>query len=214
MSTPLQIDFVADLVCPWCYVGWANLKQALAQRPGVEPRIVWRAFQLDPTIPPEGVDREAFMAAKFPDRARREAMNAHLAQAGEAAGIDLRLNDIEKRPNTDAAHRLVLFARGLGDEGPLVEALFRAYWTEGRDIGDPGVLAELAGEAGLDRGAATAWLASEDSRRVAAQDYQAAARSGITGVPFMIFGGRVASSGARPPETLVQAIDKALEAAA
>jgi predicted DsbA family dithiol-disulfide isomerase len=213
MTTPLQIDFVADPVCPWCYVGWANLRQALAQRPAVDAEIVWRPFQLDPTIPPEGVDREAYMAAKFPDPARREAMHGHLARAGEAAGIELRLGDISKRPNTDAAHRLVLLAREDGRERAVVDALFRAYWTEGRDIGDSTVLTDIGEKAGLDRAAVTAWLPSPESRQAAAEDYRAAAQSGITGVPFMIFGNRLATSGAQPPETLVQAIDKALEAA-
>lgn len=213
-KTPLQIDFVADLVCPWCYLGWRHLQQALDQRPEIAPSMVWRPFQLDPSLPPEGVDRDAYLAAKFPDRTRLDAVHQHLAQAAEAAGLDMRLREVPKAPNTLAAHRLLLWARARGDAPVMATRLFRAYWTELRDIGDLEVLADIAGEAGMNRDGMLTWLRSGEGADLVTREYEMAARSGVTGVPFYIFGGRVAVSGAQPPEGLLQAIDKALELAA
>jgi predicted DsbA family dithiol-disulfide isomerase len=209
VTTPLQIDFVADLVCPWCYVGWAHLQQALALRPQIGAQIVWRPFQLDPTTPPEGRDRAAHLARKFPDKARLDAVHDHLAGLAAAAGLDMRLREVEKIPNTAAAHALILQAREAGCEPALVESLLRAYWTELRDIGDPAVLVDVAVASGLERDVATELLNSPESRDQVTRECDKAVRSGISGVPFMIFGSRVAVSGAEKPDRLVQAIDRA-----
>lgn len=213
-KTPLAIDFVADLVCPWCYVGWRHLQLALEQRPDLAPTIVWRPFQLDPTTPPEGRDREAHLAAKFPDRARLDAVHDHLARTAEAAGLDMKLREVKVVPNTLNAHRLLMWARARGDSALMTTLLFRAYWTELRDIGDLEVLADVAAQTGLNREGMLAWLKSGDGADLVTREYEMAARSGVTGVPFYVFGGRVAVSGAERPEGLLQAIDKALELAA
>jgi predicted DsbA family dithiol-disulfide isomerase len=209
--TALPIDFVADPVCPWCYLGWARLKTALAERPDLDPQVTWRAYQLDPTIPAEGVERQAYMTAKFGDPARMAAMSERLEDAAREAGLDLKLDDIPIRPNTNAAHRLIRWAQAQG-KGPAVgEAVMRAYWTELRDIGDLEVLADIAGAAGMDRGAVLARLGSGEDRETIDREHEAASRMGIAGVPFTVFAGRIAVSGAEPPERLLLAIDEALE---
>ena len=115
MTRPLHIDFIADVVCPWCYIGWRRLEQALAMRPDVTAEILWRPYQLDPTIPEEGVDRRAYMEAKFgSDPDRRKAMLEALNEAASGVGLDLRLADIPISPNTNAAHRLIRWAQGQG----------------------------------------------------------------------------------------------------
>ena len=209
--TALPIDFVADPVCPWCYLGWARLKAALAQRPDLEPAVTWRAYQLDPTIPAKGVDRKSYMAAKFGDPARMAAMSQRLNEAAAEAGLTMRFDDIPLRPNTNAAHRLIRWAQAEGKGVEAAEAVMRAYWTELRDIGDPEVLADLAEAIGMDRAGVLARLRSGDDREAVDQEHAAAARMGVSGVPFTIFANRLAVSGAEPPERLLLAIEKALE---
>lgn len=213
-KTPLTIDFVADLVCPWCYVGWRHLQLALEQRPAVAPTIVWRPFLLGPDTPPEGRDRAAHLAARYPDREQLEAVHRRLAEAAEAAGLDMKLLAVAKIPNTLDAHRLLMWARARGDAALVTTLLFRAYWTDLRDIGDVEVLADVAAETGMNHEGMLQWLKSGEGADLVMREYELAARSGVTGVPFAVFGGRVAVSGAQPPEGLVEAIDKALELAA
>ncbi|MEI9963757.1 MAG: DsbA family oxidoreductase [Caulobacteraceae bacterium] len=148
----MDIDYVADVVCPWCYIGWARLKRTLALRPQVRATIRWRPYQLNPELPPEGVDRKALMASKFGDDPERmAAMASNLRQQAAPDGLDLKIDEIEKSPNTNAAHRLIVWADLEGKGPEVAEAVMHAYWTELRDIGDPAVLADIGAAHGLDR---------------------------------------------------------------
>ena len=213
-STPMDIDFVADVVCPWCYIGFERLKQTLALRPGVEANIRWRPYQLNPELPDEGVDRKALMASKFgsdPERMRQ--MGENLKAQAVGAGLDIKPDEIEKSPNTNAAHRLITWAGQDGKAGEVAEAVMHAYWTELKDIGDPEVLADIGAAHGMDREALVHRFAEGAGKEFVTRACQTAMQSGIQGVPFMIFADKVAVSGAYPPDQLVQAIDKALEPA-
>lgn len=203
------IDFVGDVVCPWCFLGWVRLKSALASRPDLSAQVVWRPFQLQFDIPEEGLPYAEFMAGLFRDAERRRQMDQHLVSLGAADGLDFRLDRIPVRPNTNAAHRVIRWAGRSG--GALAEAIMRAHFTEGRNIGDPETLAAIAAEAGLDLGDVAARLRSGEDRQQVDQDCVAASRAGISGVPFLIFGGRTALSGAESLERILYAIDKALE---
>ena len=215
MTRPLHIDFIADVVCPWCYIGWRRLEQALAMRPDVDAEVLWRPYQLDPSIPEEGVDRRAYMEAKFgSDPDRRKAMLEALNDAAAGVGLDLKLTDIPISPNTNAAHRLIRWAQGQGLQQPVLEAVLRAYFVELKDIGDPVVLADLAETAGMERMTVLRLLSEGADKEAVTREHMMAVRGGVTGVPFMIFAGKVAAVGAEAPERLVMAIDKALEAAA
>ena len=215
MTRPLHIDFIADVVCPWCYIGWRRLEQALAMRPDVAAEVVWRPYQLDPSIPEEGVDRRAYMEAKFgSDPDRRKAMLEALNEAASGVGLDLRLADIPISPNTNAAHRLIRWAQGQGLQQPVLEAVLRAYFVELKDIGDPVVLADLAETAGMERMTVLRLLSEGADRDAVTREHMMAVQGGVTGVPFMIFGGKVAAVGAEAPERLALAIDIALEMAA
>jgi predicted DsbA family dithiol-disulfide isomerase len=212
---PMPIDYVADVVCPWCYIGWARLKATLALRPDIQSLIRWRPYQLNPELPEEGVDRKALMAAKFGDDPERmRAVQDALTQQAADAGIELKPDQIEKSPNTNAAHRLIVWAEleGLGPE--VAEAVMRAYWSELRDIGDPSVLIDIGAAHGLDREMLARRFAEGAGKDFVSQACETAMRSGVQGVPFMIFNDRVAVSGAHPPDQLVKAIDKAQELAA
>ncbi|PHY13157.1 disulfide bond formation protein DsbA [Caulobacter sp. B11] len=211
MGQPLLIDLVADVVCPWCYLGWRRLKSALALRPDVEPLIVWRPYQLDPTLPEQGVDRKAYMAGKFKDPLKLKAVHTALVEGGAEDGIVFDFDAIALSPNTNAAHRLIRWSQGAGRQDAVVEALFAAYFTHGRDIGDPQVLAEIGEQAGLDRLVILRLLSEGADQDSVAREHAMAVQGGITGVPFAIFGGKLAVVGAESPENIAAAIDKALE---
>ncbi|MGR4863861.1 DsbA family oxidoreductase [Caulobacter sp. LARHSG274] len=214
MGQPLLIDLVADVVCPWCYLGWRRVKSAVALRPDLEPLIVWRPYQLDPNLPEQGVDRKAYMAGKFKDPARLKAVHTALVEAGAEEGIVFDFDAIALAPNTSAAHRLIRWAHGQGRQDAVIEGLFAAYFTDGRDIGDPEVLAEIGAAAGLDPSMIRRRLAEGLDRETIAREHAMAVQGGITGVPFAIFGGKLAVVGAESRENIVQAIDQALAAAA
>lgn len=203
------VDFVGDVVCPWCYLGWTRLQAALASRPELGALVAWRPFQLQFDIPDEGLPYAEFMAGLFPDAERRRQMDQRLTELGAAEGLDFRLDRIAVRPNTNAAHRVIRWAGLRG--GELAQAIMHAHFSEGRNIGDPETLAAIVRETGLDLGDVPARLASGEDRQAVDQDCVAASRAGINGVPFMIFGARTALSGAESPERILYAIDKALE---
>ena len=206
-GAPFQIDFVGDVVCPWCFLGWTRLKAALKIRPELDATVAWRPYQLQFDIPEAGLPYAEFMAGLFPDAERRKAMDERLTELGEAEGVTYRFDLMQKRPNTNAAHRVIRWA---GEGGAAMgEAIMRAHFTEGRDIGDHATLAAIAGEQGMDAEAVLARLEVGEDVMAVDQDCMSASRAGITGVPFMIFGGRLALAGAEEASRIVMAIDQA-----
>ena len=205
MSQPLVIDVVSDVVCPWCYLGKKRLDVALKSEPSVELR--WRPFQLDPTIPPEGRDRKAYMRAKFGDGPRLGEVHAQLKGLGAEVGINFDFEAIGLAPNTLDAHRLIRFAALSGRADALVDRLFSDYFERGRDIGDRAVLEAAARDCGLTE-AAGRLESGEGSEEVRAE-IDEARRLGVEGVPFFIFAGKYAVSGAQSEAVLAQAIAQA-----
>lgn len=205
----LVIDVVADVVCPWCYLGWRRLKAVVAMRPALTVELVWRPFLLDPQIPEGGVDRHAYMARKFPDAERRVAIGRALTEAAREDGATLNLDKIAICPNTSAAHRLIRWAQGFGAQDAIVEGLFAAYFTDGRDIGEPETLAEIGEAGGMNPLLILELLSNGSDADNVARDHAIAVRGGITGAPFMIFGQQFSVMGAESPEKLVRAIDTA-----
>jgi len=146
----MQIDVVSDTVCPWCFIGKRRLDRALAMRRDVRAEVFWRPYRLDPTIPKEGVDRKAYLKAKFGDGPRNSAMGDALRSEGVSEGITFAFDKIARTPNTLDSHRLIRWAGGQGVQNDVVERLFSAYFLEGRDIGDAAVLTDVAKDAGMD----------------------------------------------------------------
>ena len=208
-AAPFLIDYVADVVCPWCYLGWARLHGALKTRADLEARVSWRPYQLQFDIPEQGLPYAAFMAGLFPDPERRRQMDDHLAALGKAEGLEFRFDLMRVRPNTNAAHRVIRWAGDRG--GAVAQAIMRAHFTEGRDIGDHQTLAGVAGEHGLDRQRVLERLHSGADVMAIDQECAAASRAGVSGVPFMIFASKIALSGAEAQERILQAIDKAVD---
>ena len=209
----LTIDIISDVVCPWCYIGKRQLEAALgelaAREPAVRPVVSWHPFQLNPDLPREGIDRGAYVEAKFgkPERARE--VYERVREAGARAGIAFAFGAIARQPNTRDAHRLISWAQTQGDADPLVERLFRAYFLDGRFVGDREVLAAIAGDAGLDAAAARSYLASaQGDDAIVAMDRRVR-ELGVGGVPFFILAGRVAVSGAQGAQALLDAIAEA-----
>lgn len=205
----LDIQIVSDVVCPWCYVGKRRLERALAERPGLEVAIRWLPYQLSPELPREGVDRAAYYAEKFgTDRAG--AIRERMRQTAAAEGLRFETGPGARAPNTLSAHVLLLWAGeepGI-DQGGVAERLFAAHHSLNQDIGDPAVLARIAGEAGMDARRVEADLrAGRDEDRVQAMIAEAQ-RLGVSGVPFFIFNRQYAVSGAQPPDALLEVIDR------
>jgi predicted DsbA family dithiol-disulfide isomerase len=207
----MQLDIFSDTICPWCYVGKRRLERALEARPQPELAVRWRAFQLNPGMPPDGMERRAYIEAKFgsADRARRIYDAVSAAGAGE--GIAFAFDRIRRTPNTLQSHRLLRHAAALGRQDEVLDELFHAYFEAGADIGEVAVLAELAEAAGLDGEEARRYLESDEDREAVVQEDQVARRQGINGVPCFIFNGRYALSGAQEPEAMFQLFDLARE---
>ncbi len=204
----VPLDILSDPVCPWCWIGWTHLARALEGRPGHPFAITWHPFQLNPDMPAGGMDRATYLEAKFGGRDRAVAVYARVEQAAEAAGLEIAWDKITRIPNTLGAHRLIHWAGIEGRQTPVAVALFRAYWREGRDIGDGGVLADLAAEAGMDRAMVAALLAGDaDRAEVAARDAHARAR-GVTGVPTFVVAQAHAVAGAQPVALWQSVIDE------
>ena len=209
----LVIDVVSDVVCPWCYVGKRRLESALALREGPPVVIHWRPFQLDGTIPAEGLDRVAYMTRKFGSLDKIAGIHQRLTAIGAQEGIAFDFAAIRRSPNTLDAHRLIRWAGGVGRQGDIVEALFKAYFVEGRNIGDRTVLADIAAEQGLDRAAVVAMLDSGTDGELVAREIEMAPQIGVQGGPFFIFAGQLAVSGAEAAEVLAGAMAQASQAA-
>jgi predicted DsbA family dithiol-disulfide isomerase len=202
---PLAIDVVSDVVCPWCFVGKRRLDRAVAEA-GLPLAVSWRPYQLDPSIPPGGRDRRDYMQAKFGSAEKIKHIQERLEGVGEAVGIAFAFDRIAISPNTLDAHRLIRWAGETGVEGDIVEALFQAYFVEGRDIGDRSVLADVAGAHGMERDAVAARLASDEDRDAVRREIDAAQQIGVAGVPTFILAGRYALVGAQPTEEIVAAL--------
>ena len=203
-----RLDIFSDPVCPWCYLGKANLDRALEAAPDHPFRIEWHPFQLNPDMPPEGVDKRDYLSARFGSAAKVDEIHDRLRQIARQNGVDLD-PDVPKRiPNTLNAHRLIHWAGIEGRQTPVVAALFRAYWKEGRDIGNISVLADIAGAAGMDRAATLRLLESDadaDADDLRARD-QDARDKGVTAVPTFLIAQQYVVSGAQPPEMWAKVI--------
>lgn len=204
----LMIDVVSDVVCPWCYLGQKRLDKAIAAVPDVDISVSWRPFQLDPTIPPEGMDRKAYMKAKFGDEARLRDAHARLEALGKAEGIDYAFDVITVSPNTLDAHRVIRWAGAEGAEtqNRLVRDLFKTYFERGENIGDRAVLVDVARRAGMEAAVVESLLASDADSEAVANEAATASRMGVTGVPCFLFEGKYAVMGAQDVSTLTDAI--------
>ncbi|MBM3487180.1 MAG: DsbA family oxidoreductase [Alphaproteobacteria bacterium] len=207
----MKIDVIVDTICPWCYIGKRRLDRALATRPELAVEIGWRPFQLNPEMPAGGRDRKSYLAQKFCGIERARQRYVSITEAGAQEGIDFQFDRIERTPNTIASHRLILRAGRAGLQAAAIDGVFDAYFTQGRDIGDANVLAEIGAAAGLDPASLRAYLDGEDDvEHIVAED-EMARSIGIGGVPCFIIDRKYAVSGAQAPEVFHQVFDLVLQ---
>ncbi|MDP1769981.1 MAG: DsbA family oxidoreductase [Nitrospirota bacterium] len=203
----LTIDIYSDVVCPWCFIGKRRLERALDQLNGAAPaNITWRPFQLNPTMPEGGLERRAYLEAKFGSLDAFRQMEEHVLAAGAEEHIAFAFENIARTPNTFLAHRLIWYAGQQGRQDAVVESLFRGYFEEGADIGSIPVLVELGERVGLDAGS---FLRSDEGVSKVKEEAAAGHRLGIRAVPYFLLNGTYALSGAQPTETFVSALKAA-----
>lgn len=210
----LSIEIVHDLVCPWCYLGVRRLMRTLRRRPDLAFDLVWRPFLLNPDMPRAGMARPDYVIRKFGGEERARRLYASITEIGRAEGIDFRFDLIRATPSSVEAHRLVRYAARAGIADAMVEALFSAHFSEGRDIGDPSSLALLAQECGLDGPTVYRFLIGEDEAEAVHADNLRAHRLGINGVPCFVIEERHAIAGAQEPEVIERLLDVATVEAA
>jgi predicted DsbA family dithiol-disulfide isomerase len=205
----LAVDVISDVICPWCYIGKRRLEKAIAAH-GKPVKVRWLPFQLNPTMPKEGISRREYRTKKFGSWERSLELDARVVAVGEAEGIHFAFDRIERTPNTLDAHRLIRLADKEGVQDALVEALFRAYFTDGRDIGERRALTAVVAEAGVDRNEAEAVLESDDGQDAFEEAGEQARRFRVDGVPFFIIDGKITLSGAQSPDAILEAFGQVI----
>jgi predicted DsbA family dithiol-disulfide isomerase len=205
-----RIDIVSDVICPWCYIGKRQLERALAtlEREGLRFSVHWNPFQLNPDMPKEGRDRIAYRVQKFGSAERARELDERVGDAAANVGLSFRQDLMLRTPNTLDAHRLVWLAGREGVQDAVVEALFVAYFTQGRDVGDHAVLADCAAQGGMDRAAVADFLAGDTAAQEMLAADRAAREASVSGVPSFFLDGYSLFSGAMPAETMAEALRK------
>lgn len=207
----MHIEIFSDVVCPWCYIGKRRLDAVLDSDAGAGVQVTWRPYQLYPQIPEEGLERDEFVRARFGADADVKNLYQRVVEEAEGEGLSLDFQRIRRAPNTLRAHRLLSWAEFSGRQHELAEILFRYYFSDGRDVGDPGELVAAAREAGLDADGAAAMLAGDDEVDKVRSELSLAQAAGVTGVPFFVLAGKFAIPGAQPRDTLRALIERARE---
>jgi predicted DsbA family dithiol-disulfide isomerase len=208
MSGTMQIDIFSDTVCPWCYLGKRRFELALGQRPQYEPRVFWRPFELHPDLPTEGVDRAAFIAARFEGRDLFAETENTLKSLGETVGIAFRFEAIARVPNTRRSHLLIALSGRFGCQAAVKDRFMRAYFEEGRDIGDVDELVALAAEAGVPEYQARRALVLRAGQDGVIAAERHAQLQGVSGVPTFVFDRHYVVSGAQETENFVRIFDQ------
>lgn len=210
----IRLDIFSDPVCPWCLIGKAHLDRALEANPAHPFVIAWHPFQLNPDMPAEGVEKRPYLAKRLGGDAKVDAIHDRLRQIAKEAGVAMDPDKPEMLPNTMNAHRMIHWAGIEGKQAAMVSALFRAYWRDGRDIGDVEELADIAEEIGMDPVAVARLLATDaDLDDLRARDVDAR-KKGVTAVPTFLIAQQYVVSGAQPPEVWRQVIEELVAKAA
>ena len=207
----IRLDIISDVACPWCYVGKGYLDRALEARPEHPFSVEWHPYQLNPELPPEGMDRMEYMRAKFGTVENIIRIHEPLLAHGKTAGVEFNLDKMKRAPNTLDAHRLIHWAGLEGRQSAVVSSLFRGYWRDGRDIGDHAILADIAVENGLKRGMVERLLASEADSDLIRARIEHSRRRGVNSVPTFVIADQHALQGAQATDMWLNVIDEVIE---
>jgi predicted DsbA family dithiol-disulfide isomerase len=211
-QTPVRIDVVSDVVCPWCFIGKRRLEKAIALTPDIPVEVHWRPYFLNDWIPREGMSREQYLTTKFGSPERYKGIAQRVRAAAAQEGLVYAADKMKRQPNTTDAHRLIRWAGGIGKAADMKQRLMDLYFTEGADLTNRAVLVQAAADAGLDPEDVRAALDSDKDVAEVEREAQSAKEAGIEGVPMFIFGGKFAVSGAQAPEYLAEAIARLAQA--
>jgi predicted DsbA family dithiol-disulfide isomerase len=206
--TPLQIDVVSDVVCPWCFIGKRRLEKALSLKPNIQLEVRYHPYFLNPWVPREGMAREDYLATKFGSPERYQGIAGRVAAAAAAEGLTYAVDKMRRQPNTLDCHRLILWAQSTGRAAQMKQRLMDLYFTEGADLSDREVLVRAAAFVGLEADRTREMLASDADVEKVESAATAAKDAGIDGVPTYILGGVAAVTGAQSPEVLANAIEQ------
>jgi predicted DsbA family dithiol-disulfide isomerase len=202
-NASITVEVYSDVVCPWCYVGKRRWERAQSQFPTAAAQVIWRPFQLNPTMPEEGMDRRIYLEAKFGSQDSYHRLEEQVAAAGASEGISFAFETMRKTPNTFLVHRLIWYAGQHDRQNSVVDALFKAYFERGADIGSQAVLADLAASAGLE---AARFLQTEEGAANVKAEEVAGRRLGIRAVPYFLLNKSYGISGAQPVDVFIGAI--------
>lgn len=200
----ITVDVISDTICPWCYIGKRRLEKAIADL-GVPVKVRWLPFQLNPTMPKEGISRREYRIKKFGSWERSQELDARVIAVGKEEGIDFAFDRIERTPNTLDAHRLIWLSEVEGIQADVVESLFLAYFTEGRDISNRQTLLDVVAEAGLDRAKTEAVLNGGEGMEAIKEAGELSRRHHVDGVPFFVINGQITLAGAQQPDAFLEA---------
>ena len=207
----LRIDIVSDVVCPWCVIGFINLRKAMTQlSPKVEFEINWKPYELHPEIPENGYDKKLYMQQRFGDLSGKASPYKQIEKIGKSLGFDFNFSKSERIPNTFNAHRLLWKAREFGKQTELSEALFKCYFTEGKDIGSKEVLLEVATKVGMDLKTMQLFLDSKEGGQETADEEMSFIEKSIGAVPTYFINEKYIIQGGQEPETFVSFLNKIL----
>jgi len=204
----IKVDIVSDVACPWCYVGKRRLETALRQWKGAPVEVTWHPFQLDPTIPESGFDRDTYLTNKFGDLERTKAMTERLTEVGEDEGITFNFGDKWLAVNTLPLHQLLHVAGEEGFKDTLKERFLKAYFDENLHLNMPEVLIKVMAEFGWDAEKTKQILADDSITYTVKQEIAHYQQRGVTGVPYFIINDKYGISGAQPPSVFLDAFAK------
>jgi predicted DsbA family dithiol-disulfide isomerase len=203
----VSIDVISDVICPWCFLGKRRLDKAIATLPQIEVEVNFRPFFLDPSIPPEGLDRQQYMLSKFGEE-RLKTIHDPLIAAGREDGVPYAFDQITRTPSSMNAHRLVRWAHLIGSQRQVMEALFMAYWSWGKDISDIDVLKTIAIVNGLNGDEIAEELATDRDKKEVLEEAELVQRIGVSGVPTFVVNRKYGATGAQPAASLAELILK------
>ena len=208
----MKIDIFSDVVCPWCFIGKKNLENAISlsknNLESIDIKINWKMFQLNPLLPETGISRKEYLASKFGNETNSSNIYKRIENAGQLVGIKFNFNKIQVQPNSLQAHRLIAFIQTKQPNSDIVEAVFRNFFIDGQDIGEPSVLEKIALNYNISKTEIIRYMSSNKNRRKLFEENKKAQEMGIQGVPFFIFNNKIVVSGARPVEILQTALSK------
>ena len=207
----LKIDIVSDVVCPWCVIGFINLQKAIKElKDQIEFEINWKPYELHPEIPQNGYDKKLYLQQKFGDLSGRQSPYKQIEEIGDSLGFEFNFSKTERIPNTFNAHRLLWKAKREGLQTELSEALFKAYFTDGRDVGSVEVLSDIANEVGIDKEKSKKFLLSKEGGQETADEEMNFIEKSIGAVPTYFINNKYIIQGGQEPETFVSFLNKIL----